>query len=338
MIRSASITCPRRGLFFVLLVAAMFCGTAVPAWGDTIWRKNGAKLVGKIVAEEEKRIQVEIAVGKGKTRVWIDRAEVQRIERGLTPREDYQARLAKLAPHDLPGLMTLIDWAKKQRLVGEVATLEGKVAAVTRLHRMHKHPRRWCRTCSSHGKVPCPDCAGKGVLRDPCEACSESGEMRCKVCGHLDEPGELRCRKCAGKGEVERFNPAKGRKVKKRCDSCKGKGKHECPECKGNGISACAVCAGTKGVERPCPTCEQEPMRSCPTCFGVGLQPEPISEEAWRKEQAAAAEGKKSADPTAGDKTPAEPPPASNPGEHPGGAPEKKPAATGDAKRSGDSG
>ncbi|MEM7167391.1 MAG: hypothetical protein AAF581_18155 [Planctomycetota bacterium] len=303
----------RRWPTLIATLCFVVCCSTLSA--DTIWRRNGAKLVGKIVAEEEKRVQVEVQVGKGRTLVWINRSEIQRIERGLTPREEYEARLAKLQPHDLPGLEALIEWAQRKRLVSEVATLEKKKTDVVRLYRMHKHPRRWCRTCTSHGQVPCADCDGEGVLRDPCEACGESGEMRCKVCGHLDEGGVLRCRACAGAGKVERFNPAKGRKEKKRCDSCKGKGTHECPECGGKGHSRCSVCQGTKGVARDCPTCQKEPLRTCPTCTGSGLQPEPVTDAQWAREQ----EAKKEADGNG----------ASGEAKEGGAPPAKKPGAEG---------
>lgn len=314
-----------RGSGALFLAGALSAGLlmATGAFADTVWRTNGSKVVGKIIAEEEHRIQLEIERGSTRVTVWIPRTEIELIQRGLTPLEEFHARLAALAPHDLDGHRALLKWLEQQRLVAEAARVSGRLPEVERLHRKHTHVRTWCRTCDARGKIACPNCTGKGHLVGTCARCDGKGRMLCQVCGHLSTPGVLRCRKCSGAGEVERFNPAKGRKEKGRCADCSGKGTQVCPGCEGKVQAPCSECQGKGGTQSDCPDCDEEPYRSCPTCTGTCLQPTPVTDEQLALEAAAARAAEQSAASAQGaeGKRPGTPGPAEpGPGEGSGGA------------------
>ncbi|MGE3163754.1 MAG: hypothetical protein AB7O52_02530 [Planctomycetota bacterium] len=271
-------------LGFVLLLAA-----APPVLADTVWRKNGSKIVGKIVAEEPTRIQILFRAGTQEAKVWIARSDIALIEHGKTPEEEYEERLAALDPADIDGHKSLIAWATTQQLVTQVQALTARLPGIELLARKAKHPTRWCRTCDAVGEVSCADCGGSGEVRKPCERCDSTGKISCQVCGHRDGGGFLRCKRCSGAGEYERFDPAKGRKVKTKCQDCAGKGTHKCPECDGKQSQACDVCQGKKGAPEVCPTCKGTPKSPCTVCRGTGLQPVALTPEELAREQANAA-------------------------------------------------
>lgn len=279
----------------LLLLAWVVClGTEVSA--DTIWRSNGTKLVGKIVQEEETRVQIEVKRGTLSYKIWVPRSEITLLQKGRTPLEELREREAQWKPEDLDGLRRLIDFAERKQLLGELERLKKLVPAAEQKQRKAKNPKRWCRSCNAVGEVVCEECVGTGQCLLPCERCEAGGTIQCTVCGHRDNPGKLRCRKCNGAGKYERFNPAKGRKEKTRCPDCKGKGTHECPQCDGKAQQKCPVCVGEKGTKEDCKVCNQAPVSTCNTCKGAGLQPTPVTDEQLAQERKAAAEAAKQKD------------------------------------------
>ncbi len=88
------------------------------------------------------------------------------------------------------------------------------------------------------GKVPCPDCKGRGKIQPACGACS--GEGRVQALGAVGNASvSVKCRGCEGKGRASAEQP---------CPTCAGK-----PEglgrvrCEGKGftlkVESCAPCA-----------------------------------------------------------------------------------------------
>ena len=67
------------------------------------------------------------------------------IQKGDLPEEQFLARLEKLGPHDLKGHKGLLAWAKKQRLAPQRKQIERLLPEVVILHRIHSHPKQWCR-------------------------------------------------------------------------------------------------------------------------------------------------------------------------------------------------
>jgi hypothetical protein len=89
------------------------------------------------------------------------------------------------------------------------------------------------------GKVPCPDCKGKGKVLPPCAPCSGLGRIETNV--------SVKCRGCEGKGRAS---------LEQACATCAGKpeglGRVRCP---GEGF-----------------TLKLEPCEPCAGCFRLGLR------------------------------------------------------------------
>ncbi|MGA1534027.1 MAG: hypothetical protein ACO4B4_05900 [Planctomycetota bacterium] len=267
----------------VLLAVVGILLTAIDARADTIVKRGGQRLVGRIVAEEEGRIRIRVTSAGITSELWIDRGEILRIERGATPLEEFEERRARLLPHDRAGHQALIVWARDRQLLKEARELERGLPAVEIRARIHDHPRRWCRTCRATGVTECRPCEGEGVVRKPCVTCEGTGGTPCRAC-RGKEGATVRCRRCAGGGEVERFDPARGRKVKERCRDCRGSGEVECPRCDGRGSAPCTSCEGKEPPSSPCGACEGKPRSTCSTCQGGGLQPRPVSDAQLERE------------------------------------------------------
>ena len=253
---------------------------------DTILKKDGSEVVGKIIEEEAGRVCIEVQLGKMTAKVWVPRAEISSIERGSTPGEEFQTRLLALAPHDLAGHQALAAWAKEQKLLAEESYVKALLPKVELAARKHDHPRTWCRGCGADGEQTCAPCGGEGKILAACVRCNGVGGFPCKTCG--GEAGAMvRCRRCAGEGEYEKFDPAAGRKVKEQCPDCRGKGEVECPTCEGKGNTKCFVCDGSKGETQTCELCAGKPKRVCEICAGKGIQPTPLTDEQLLAEKSA---------------------------------------------------
>ncbi|MEE8143087.1 MAG: hypothetical protein V3T77_08305, partial [Planctomycetota bacterium] len=132
--------------------------------GDTVWRKNGSQVVGKILKQEPDRIYMVIQSGKSTVKFWIPRSEIDTIELGMTPTEEFDDRLGKLAPDDFKGYQELLGWAKKQRLRKQARSLEKEIPEVEWRGFKRDHPKSWCRTCDARGQRRCPQCNGEGQV------------------------------------------------------------------------------------------------------------------------------------------------------------------------------
>ena len=260
---------------------------SIPASADTILKKDGRELVGKIVTEEETRVEIEIQMGKMLAKIWVLRKEISSIERGNTPTEEFHKRLAALAPHDLVGHQALEAWAKNERLTDAERLVHSLIKRVELAALKHANPRTWCRTCGADGEATCVPCDGKGEHIDACKRCQGEGAIPCKVCKG-ETGGKVRCRRCAGEGEYEKFDPARGRKVLEKCRDCGAKGELDCPLCHGKGHAECTECEGSKGEVSECEKCHGKPLHTCPTCEGKGIQPTPVTDEEFARERAAA--------------------------------------------------
>jgi len=267
-----------------LLGALLLAPAALLA--DTILKKDGSELVGRIIEEEEGRVCIEVQLGRMAAKIWVPRSEISNIERGSTPGEEFQARLLALAPHDLAGHRALAEWAKEQKLLAEEGYVKALLPKVELAARKHENPRTWCRACGADGEQVCEPCGGEGKVLAACVRCAGVGGFPCKTCGGA-AGAMVRCRRCAGEGEYEKFDPAAGRKVKEKCPDCRGKGEVECPTCEGKGTTACPACKGTKGETKTCEACGGKPKRVCEVCAGKGIQPTPLTDEQLAAERSA---------------------------------------------------
>ena len=278
----------------VVVIALIFLLLPIgEIWADKIFKKDGTEVVGKIVAEEPERVLIEIQLGRMMAKQWVLRKDISRIERGLTPGEEFQDRLSRLKEHDLQGYQQLAAWAKKSGLGEEERYVLSLLPKVERAALMHKHPRTWCRPCSATGTVSCAPCEGDGESLIPCQRCAGAGHENCKICRGVAGL-KVKCRKCAGEGSYQKFDPAKGRKIKTTCGTCRGKGEADCPYCKGEGVLECPSCEGSQGESSTCDVCQGKPEKTCSTCAGKKIQPTPVSaaELAEERRQAKIAKAK----------------------------------------------
>jgi len=102
---------------------------AAPGLADTLVLKGGLQIVGDVV-ENGDRVSVTL---DGKTRTF-DRARVERIERGTTAREQFEARARALADDDAQGWYRLALWAREKNLAQAGQALE-KVLSIEPDHR-----------------------------------------------------------------------------------------------------------------------------------------------------------------------------------------------------------
>ncbi len=272
----------------LVVISFLLLGTlSSTTLADTVWKKNGEKVVGKILKQEPRRVQIEVRQGAITAKYWIKRSDIVELTLGLTPEEEFEDRLRKLDGVDIKGHEALVLWAKKNRLRKQARALEKRLPLIRMRRLKIDNPKSWCRKCDATGDEKCVKCVGSGKLLVPCERCEGTGGIPCKTCGQKDS-SLLRCRRCAGNGEYERFDPKKGRKVRTKCDDCKGTGTHECPTCDGKREQACAHCKGEKGTKHICHVCKGTPSRTCTTCVGSGRQPIPVSDEILEAERKAA--------------------------------------------------
>lgn len=277
---------------FTLLVFVALAALTSGVAGDVIYRRDGRKVVGKITQEEESRVQIEIRQGELSARIWIPRKEIFRIDKGLTPDEEFQDRLGKLDPLDLEGHAALLEWAKQEKVRAGIELLERRIPKIQARRLKIDHPRTWCRHCDASGVEICGECEGEGKVLDPCDRCDGRGDEPCRTCANR-ETGQLRCRRCGGEGKYERFDPRLGRKKLVECDDCRGSGVHDCPNCKGKQVVECPKCEGKKGLAITCKKCQGKPKKTCTVCSGTRVQPTPVTDEQLAAEKKAAEEAAK---------------------------------------------
>ena len=216
---------------------------------DVIILKSGRTITGKIVNRTDEFLEVEMSVGKSRATVTVPIADVERIEKGTNRNDEFRKRWSELKPRDLTALGKLLEWCESEGLKIQASQVRKRIEKEKLELLKEEFPELWCRPCGATGKLSCAGCKGKGHTLNPCPRCAGEGEVGCRSCSRKKE-GSLDCRRCGGAGVYERFDPAKGKKVKTRCNTCSGKGKIECPTCKGKQRARCSDCTGegSKGV------------------------------------------------------------------------------------------
>ena len=92
----------RLGLSLVLLALV-----AAPLRADILTLDDGTKIEGEIIKETEDEIELKIPHGSTK----LPRGRVVKIEKKLSPTQEFEARRAKLDAKDAPGRIALAWWA-----------------------------------------------------------------------------------------------------------------------------------------------------------------------------------------------------------------------------------
>ncbi len=250
-------------LLLLLLVPAIACA-------DILYLKDGRKLEGEILSQTATEVKIKVQFGRSRAEMTIARKDIEKIELGALPDEEFRKRLETLDPADLAAHQALLEWCKQKKLLDQAKLIQLRLPAVEIAARKKLNPETWCRPCEALGKTSCSACEGKGALEKPCQRCGGGGGLSCRTCV-LKEDGLLDCRRCGGAGTYERFDPNKGRKVKTRCGDCSGKGKIKCPTCNGKRKAPCKDCKGKGGVPIPCEECLGKKNVTCKHCEGSGI-------------------------------------------------------------------
>ncbi len=93
---------------------------------DEVFLKGGGKFTGRITEQDEERITVDIGDGS----VGFSMERVERIVKGLSPLDEYDARAGKLGPQDVDGWRKLAQWATTKGLSRQSRLAYEKVMAV----------------------------------------------------------------------------------------------------------------------------------------------------------------------------------------------------------------
>jgi hypothetical protein len=109
----------RRLAYFLFFVPALL-------FADEVYLKGGASFSGRIVEQTETMITMDIGDGV----VGVPMARVDRIVKGHSPLDEYDARAAKLAPRDIQGWKDLGLWAGQQGLSAQSRQAYEKVLAL----------------------------------------------------------------------------------------------------------------------------------------------------------------------------------------------------------------
>jgi hypothetical protein len=261
-------------VFLALVCSSFLLNPSLLQAEDVIVLKSGRTVTGKILSKSAESMEVEMVVGKSKATITIQLKDVERIEKGENRDAEFRKRWSALKANDLAGHELLLKWCEDQDLKIQAAQVRQKIEKVKRVLLKEKYPDLWCRPCGASGEILCTGCDGKGVNTDPCQRCAGQGEIGCRACSRKKQ-GSLDCRRCGGAGVYERFDPAKGRKVKTRCSTCSGKGKIECPTCSGKQKSKCEDCKGKGGQEVSCGSCDGKKSHWCKLCEASGVKGNP---------------------------------------------------------------
>jgi len=109
----------------ILAIFAAFLMSGL-AGADILYLKNGNKLEGRIVSESEIEVALETPAGT----VTLHTADIERIERKISPIEDYEKTLATLEDDDSVGHYYLGVWCKRQGLRRQAEAQFRKVISI----------------------------------------------------------------------------------------------------------------------------------------------------------------------------------------------------------------
>ena len=100
-----------RHLLPVLALLA-FCLSPSAVLADVVHKKDGRTVEGKVVEDTDEHVIVQTKFGP----ITIPRAEVLRIEKGLSPNDEFKARWEDVDRDDPLALLDLADWCRENRV------------------------------------------------------------------------------------------------------------------------------------------------------------------------------------------------------------------------------
>jgi hypothetical protein len=101
----------RQGSLKILLLALLI-GMPAASRADVVFLKHGAKLEGRIVERTDSSLRIDIGAGT----LTLPMSNVDRIEEGRTPLDDFDERAGELDASDRDGWLELAQWASDQGL------------------------------------------------------------------------------------------------------------------------------------------------------------------------------------------------------------------------------
>lgn len=114
---------------WVAVAAVLFVLSSV-AFADVIHLKDGTELEGKILSESSKEVVLQTRFGK----VPIPRSRIEKIVKGLTPKEEFQQRKAALKAGDVNGRFELAEYCRENRLNKEADKLLAEILKIDPQH------------------------------------------------------------------------------------------------------------------------------------------------------------------------------------------------------------
>jgi len=117
-------------------VLALIAATLTVALGDTLYLKSGQDLDGKLVSRKAGKIRFRV---KRRVREFEEtrvlRLESPQLTLGLTLREVYRHRAAKLTFLDVKGRFALAQWLRRKQMLAEMRSELKKVLAIEKDHK-----------------------------------------------------------------------------------------------------------------------------------------------------------------------------------------------------------
>ena len=101
-----------RTAFAAAIVSSLSLLTSAPLRADEVRLKGGASFSGRIVEQTDVLVTMDIGDGV----VGIPSARIEKIVKGHSPLDEYDARAKALKPDDQEGWRTLGRWASQQGL------------------------------------------------------------------------------------------------------------------------------------------------------------------------------------------------------------------------------
>jgi hypothetical protein len=110
----------------VPLSLALVLALGAPLLADTIYKKDGRTVEGTIAQENADNVVIETKFGP----VTVPRAEILRIEKGLTPADDFKQRWEAVDRKDVLALLDLADFCSENNLTSERKKVYTAIIAV----------------------------------------------------------------------------------------------------------------------------------------------------------------------------------------------------------------
>lgn len=96
------------------------------ALADEVFLKGAGSISGRIVEQTGENVTVDVGAGQ----ISVPMANVEKITKGKTALDEYDARAARLGPEDVDGWKSLGNWAAAQGLSSQARAAYEKVVAV----------------------------------------------------------------------------------------------------------------------------------------------------------------------------------------------------------------